>query len=84
MEEEVTAIDWLENLPLQTLTDELKQDIIEQFEADRIRSVKEYVTEALKAAAENAELNRDAGQDLNGINIDKDSIINSYPLDQIK
>jgi hypothetical protein len=43
-----------------------------------------HVEAALKAAVENAELDRDAGQDLNGISIDKDSVLNSYPLDNIK
>jgi len=47
-EEEVTAIDWLENLPLQTLTDELKQDIIEQFEAT--------VDKAFKAGFDSAKM----------------------------
>ncbi len=34
-----------------------------------------HVKQALEAAYKNGELNRDAGQDLNGISIDKDSIL---------
>ena len=38
----------------------------------------------LKAILENVELKRDAGQDLTGIFVDTDSIINAYDLNQIK
>ena len=35
-----TAEEWLCNLPLQTLTDELKQDIIDKFEEEKLKYVR--------------------------------------------
>lgn len=84
----MTAEYWLDNLPVQTLTDELKQEIIEQFEADRIRFAKQHVIAALKSAAENAQLDdigcHNGEEWISHTIVDKDSILKSYPLDKIR
>ena len=49
-----------------------------------IEFAKLHVKAALLAAVNNAELDRDAAQDLNGISVNKDSILNAYPEENIK
>ncbi len=43
-----TAEEWLNDLPLQTLTDELKEDIIEKFKLEKIEFAKSYTKFHLK------------------------------------
>lgn len=98
-----TAEDWLNDLPLQTLTDELKEDIIDKFEEEKIKFAKLHVKAALEAASEQA-VNKVQPSDMEEweivpkvitstdleehedfwIEIDKNSILNSYPEDNIK
>ena len=49
-----------------------------------IKFAKLHVKAALEKALENAELDRDAGQDLNGISVNKESILNAYPDENIQ
>lgn len=67
-----TAEEWLDSLPLQTLTDELKEDIKDTFYQEMIEFAKLHVEQALECASENVGLSY------------KNSILNAYPLDLIK
>ncbi len=74
-----TAEEWLEDLPLQTLTDELKEDIIDAFYADKIEFAKMHVEAALKAAA-----NEYYPKDKENFELIAERFINAYPSDLIK
>lgn len=60
--------------------DKLEKNITKKL----IKFAKLHVKAALEKALENAELDRDAGQDLNGISVNKESILNAYPDENIK
>lgn len=49
----MTAVEWLDGLELQTLTDELKEDIKAEFEIEKIKFAKYHVEQALKAIKDN-------------------------------
>ena len=54
MSQPKTFEEWLNNLPIQTLTDELKEDILEKFEEEKIEFAKFHVKKALEQASKKA------------------------------
>lgn len=69
------------NVNYTSLKDEVKLYFIEQ---DLIEFAKMHVQEALKQASENASYTIDGQEYITDIWIDKESILNAYPLENIK
>lgn len=84
----ISVEDWLNELPLQTLTDDLKETIIEKFNNEKIEFAKLHCKKQLEAILENAKTKNEYWEGLDdGVEvniIDRDSILNAYNLDNIK
>jgi len=79
-------IHWLYALDTCTLTEELKDSIVEHFERERVRFTKEKCKEMQEAILENVEAidGWNTGYSGSAASVDKDSIINAYNINDIK